>query len=367
MAKNTTRVGFCFDESGSMRSLKKPALASLNKQIREFCASALREKLDAHVSLKTFGGPIEDVHTVFSDVAVSAVREVREDEYNPSNSTPLLDCVSDMIDELSAAGNADRVPAAYLVLVVTDGQEYLSKRVTKEQLTKKISEKQGTDRWTFVFVTPPEGVSFLNALGISSGNIHVWAATEAGVETSTAATTSSISSYATQRAAGVTSTKTFYSDASKVTKKDLKELKDVTGDVKVFEAKQEEKNIREFVERRLRKTSLKGSSFYQLMKTEKEVQDYKKLILRDKKTGTLYFGDKIRSFLGLPDTGSVKLVPGNHGAFDVFVQSTSTNRIVPRGTSVIYYAAIGVPFTEGPSAPAANVGKRAGFRNRAVL
>jgi hypothetical protein len=74
------------------------------------------------------------------------------------------------------------------------------------------------------------------------------------------------------------------------------------------------------------------------------VQDYKKIALREKTTGKVLFGDEVRGFLNLPAHGDVKVEPGNFGDYDVFVQSTSTNRILPRGTKVLYYPAIGTAF-----------------------
>ena len=45
---------------------------------------------------------------------------------------------------------------------------------------------------------------------------------------------------------------------------------------------------------------IKDAAFYQLKKTEFAVQDYKKIIIRDKKTNALYGGDAVRQALGLP-------------------------------------------------------------------
>jgi hypothetical protein len=80
------------------------------------------------------------------------------------------------------------------------------------------------------------------------------------------------------------------------------------------------------------------------------VHDYKQIIIRDKKTGAVYSGAEARNLLGLPHNGNVKIIPGNHGAYDVFVQSTSVNRKLPVGTQVIYWSKVGQAFTEGPSA-----------------
>jgi hypothetical protein len=81
----------------------------------------------------------------------------------------------------------------------------------------------------------------------------------------------------------------------------------------------------------------KGCAFYQLTKTEKEVQDYKMIVIRDRNTGDVFAGVNARNLLNLPTSGTIRLAPGNHGKWDIFIQSTSTNRILLPGTSVLYW------------------------------
>ncbi len=111
------------------------------------------------------------------------------------------------------------------------------------------------------------------------------------------------------------------------------------------------RTIREFCEQKTKKPFLKGAAFYELIKPEKEVQDYKQIVIRDRTTGSVYAGANARHLLGLPDYGTVKLVPGDHSKYDVFVQSTSTNRKLTPHTRVLYFPDVGVAYTEGPSAP----------------
>jgi hypothetical protein len=54
--------------------------------------------------------------------------------------------------------------------------------------------------------------------------------------------------------------------------------------------------------------------------------------------------------LGLPRVGDARVRPGDHGKFDVFVQSTSVNRKLSYGTQVMYWENVGVAFKEGISA-----------------
>ena len=52
--------------------------------------------------------------------------------------------------------------------------------------------------------------------------------------------------------------------------------------------------------------------------------------------------------LGLPEVASAnaRVHPGDHGNYDIFIQSESTNRLLPAGTGVIYWEKQGVPFTQ---------------------
>jgi hypothetical protein len=87
---------------------------------------------------------------------------------------------------------------------------------------------------------------------------------------------------------------------------------------------------------------IKGAAFYQLVKTEKRVHDYKLVALRVKTSGKVYCGQEAREMLGIGGAvGTVRLVPGDHGKFDVFIQSTSVNRKIPRGTEVMYWPKFG--------------------------
>ena len=87
---------------------------------------------------------------------------------------------------------------------------------------------------------------------------------------------------------------------------------------------------------------IKGAAFYALIKTEKRVQPYKMVALRVKTSGKVYSGQEAREMLGIGQaTGIVRLIPGDHGKFDVFIQSTSINRKIAAGTEVMYWPQVG--------------------------
>lgn len=75
-------------------------------------------------------------------------------------------------------------------------------------------------------------------------------------------------------------------------------------------AKEEGSQIRDFVENRLGGAPmLKGAAFYQLVKTEDKIQDYKLIAIRDKESGAIYCGPMARQLIGLPQYGDARVRP----------------------------------------------------------
>ena len=172
-----------------------------------------------------------------------------------------------------------------------------------------------------------------------------------------------IGSYYTARSQGATSTGAFYTDLAGVSPKTVAaKCKDISDEVLLFPVMSpgEGLGIRKFLDTFCLggEPMLKGAAFYELTKAEKKVQDYKQLVIQDRKTGACYSGLEARNLLGIPLHGDIQLFLGNHANYTVFVQSTSVNRKLKAGTKVLYWERVGVPFTEGPSAPKGKRGKR---------
>ena len=75
--------------------------------------------------------------------------------------------------------------------------------------------------------------------------------------------------------------------------------------------------------------------YYELTKPEL-VQEYKEVAIVEKATGKIYVGDDARTLLGLPIGARIKVRPGDHAGFAVYVQSTSVNRRLAAGTTLLY-------------------------------
>lgn len=83
----------------------------------------------------------------------------------------------------------------------------------------------------------------------------------------------------------------------------------------------------------------KGNGFYEFSKAE-DIQERKEVVLVDKRNGDMYSGSKARDLIGLPygERGRISLADLKElrRKYDVFVQSTSNNRVLMPSTKFLY-------------------------------
>ena len=94
--------------------------------------------------------------------------------------------------------------------------------------------------------------------------------------------------------------------------------------------------IKKFVEQ-LGLDFVKGNAFYQLTKKE-TIQNYKSIVAKRKSDGNMISGEELREVLKIPKD-SVKKITVDHDDipdFDIFVQSTSYNRVLLPNTKFLY-------------------------------
>jgi hypothetical protein len=335
-------IGISRDHSGSMSSLARHAMNDYNQNIAAIKDAAEKQDIDTVVSVVECGrGNRGTVERTVINSGVSRLKPL-EAYVTDGSSTPLFDSVAELISILETAPDSKDPNVSFLVMAITDGAENSSK--TKgNALGKKISKLQATDRWTFVFRVPVGYGHTLCNLGIPSGNIQEWEQTEKGIKESSVQTTRAFTQYYATRASGQTATDSFYADLKGVTTKQVKDkLANISASVLFFPVRTGGEVIKPFIERKLGHTMRLGSAFYQLSKAEKAVQSNKLIAIRDKFSGDVYAGVNARDLLGLPKQGIIHLAPGDHGNFDVFIQSTSTNRNLVAGTEVMYWENVGL-------------------------
>jgi hypothetical protein len=140
--------------------------------------------------------------------------------------------------------------------------------------------------------------------------------------------------YMINRAAGQRGTRSFFTtDLSNIVTRDitktLTQLK--PSQYSIYDVRKKI-DIRSFVES-WEKQYIKGSSYYELMKPE-TIQAYKQIAVQNRKNGKIYNGDAARTLLNMP-AYEVKVSPGDHGDWRIFVQSTSVNRWLIPGTQLL--------------------------------
>ncbi len=336
--------GLARDHSGSMANIARFAARDYNDNIASIKEEAAAHNIDTVVSVVELGyGSTNQVRTVVSNSSVAALKPIAESTYSArGHGTPLFDAVGELIEQFQAVPDADDPSVSFVVFTTTDGGENASTKYSGASIAKLIKKLQMTDRWTFVFRVPFGYKDQLTRYGIPEGNIQEWEQSERGLQASTVATRSAFKGFYMAKAAGVNATDKFYADLSTVTLKEVKsELVDISKQVDVYEvdAANDGAQIRDFVNDQ-GITFVKGCAFYELKKTE-TVQGYKQIAIRDKTSGAVYSGFNARDLLGLPHSGDVKLAPGNHANYEIYVQSTSVNRKLTKGMGLMIW--VGVP------------------------
>lgn len=346
-------ITFVNDHSGSMAHLARAAAKDYNSMIDAVKNAASREMLDTVVSVVGVGFGPRGTSTK-RQVVISNPHVLKPiSNWSTEGGTPLFDGIHDAIDLMESLPDYNSPDVSFLLSVTTDGQEEHSTKNNRTVLANRIHQLQASGRWTLVFRVPQGGRRHLQGLNIPYENIQEWETSEAGMKVATAATTRAMDTYYSARAQGATSSTVFYANAQSV---NTAALVDITKDVSLYVVPDNLNGIeiRDFILKH-RMEYLKGAAFYQLTKTEARVQPSKLIAVRDRTTGKIYSGNEARNMLGLSTVNNIRLHPGDHGNFDIFIQSESVNRKLVGGTGVIYYPKIGKPFASDD--PALQYGK----------
>lgn len=316
--RQTTKMAFMLDCSGSMSGITED-VKKLFAQNLAAARSSVTANNDLYVSVYYFDDQLRKkhlnapVHSLSSDLP----------GYGAFGGTRLYDTIQEVAKQI-VSPNDDPKTTAYAIMMLTDGRDEGS--TTPAMLFKQfVLDKQATDRWTFTFLLPPGQVShFISATGVHPGNVQGWT----NVDNAAKEQSVGIQSYLATRGTGKAAVQTFFVNAP--TAKELAKLPTLTG-AKLWNV-DKEAVIQPFVESK-GLVFAPGQSYYLLMKREK-VQDYKNMLIVEK--GTKDIKADARKLLGLPASGTVAVKPGDFGKYEIYVQSNSHNRILPRGTKLIY-------------------------------
>jgi len=200
-----THVGIVLDRSSSMDTCRQETIDGLNNQL-----SKLREAdHDVRVTFVDFN---EDVNVRFVNKSIKDITNLTKSEYVPHGSTAMYDGVGaalDALNEIPVLGNY-----AYLLLIISDGQENSSRKVNASQLAERLKSLQATERWTITYLGSNQDLTKVaKELNIPMGNMRLYTSSQLGTVKGLAASANSVGDYMGMRSRGLCSTDAFAGQA----------------------------------------------------------------------------------------------------------------------------------------------------------
>ena len=146
MAKPKTYVTMILDQSGSMCGTKAQAVQGYNEQVQQMKLNSKEQ--DIFCSLITFNG------NVFEHLWCEPAEKLTEaaaDDYNTSGTTAMRDAVGYAIEKLQRTTDS-KEDVAYLVVIISDGEENASRHYSVEALRELKDSVDKTGKWTFTYM-----------------------------------------------------------------------------------------------------------------------------------------------------------------------------------------------------------------------
>jgi len=171
--KRVLHVAVVIDESGSMNNLKPFVVKTFNDQL-EVLKKESDEKLETRVSVLTFSYP-ERINFLRWETDVHEVEPMTEKEYNPDGGTALFDSIGMMMDRLREVDDYLSENSAFLLMIITDGEENSSRRYGYKQIKSLLDEMEATKRWTVTYYGS-EPKAMQENFNIHSGNTMTFSA-----------------------------------------------------------------------------------------------------------------------------------------------------------------------------------------------
>ena len=147
-SNRTTFVSFLLDETGSMESIKDDTIGGFNAYVEKLQETA-RAGSEILFSLVSFNS----THTRKRHVAepIGSVGRLRAADYQPQDSTPLIDASVKIIKATAEAVEKRTDDPAVVIVIQTDGQENVSVEYTNADLAALVKEKVKAG-WEFLFL-----------------------------------------------------------------------------------------------------------------------------------------------------------------------------------------------------------------------
>jgi uncharacterized protein YegL len=171
--KKVNHVGIVLDRSGSMSKVREEALSGLNEELVVLERNATEAGQKTTVTVTTFSTKVDEPRRLETGERVS------EDQYKCVGWTALADAMGATIESLQSIETSEGEDVAYLVTIVTDGQENHSRKHTMRDVSVMIKTLEAQGNWTFVFMGCDDNVfEVAKSLGVRDGNTTAFVQTD---------------------------------------------------------------------------------------------------------------------------------------------------------------------------------------------
>lgn len=204
--KTRTHVAIVLDRSSSMQAIREETIAGFNRQVNTIRENAKDQEI--RVSLVTFSDHSQEV---FWNKDVEALKELNHGNYVPFGNTAMYDAVGNVLERLVNLPDASDPNTAFLVLVVSDGQENCSRTFHSRTVAPLVKALTNTGRWTFTYVGANQDLTQIShELNIPLQNTMTWVASSAGSNQAWSNQQDASQVYFRSRAAGAMASTNFY-------------------------------------------------------------------------------------------------------------------------------------------------------------
>lgn len=322
-------IALVLDASASMSGHKDQLISIADAQIAHLARRSKELDQETRVTVYTFDSAVT---CAIYDRDVLRLPSIAG-HYKVGGNTALIDAVLKSQDDLAMTPEIYG-EHAFLTFVLTDGEEN-SSRGNANGLASRLMALPS--HWTVAVMVPnQQGKHEAKRFGFPADNIAIWDTTsKAGLEEVGAKIRQATEAWMFQRKSGVRGSRSLFSmgaDVLNVNAVNAAGLAPLARGKYIVVPVVYDSPVSDFVQACGLKFTL-GSCFYQLTKTE-TIQPHKDIAVLEKATGKVYAGAGARGVIGLPDS-EVRVKPDYNPLFDVYVQSTSTNRKLIAGTKLL--------------------------------
>jgi uncharacterized protein YegL len=205
--KKINYIALVIDKSGSMGHIRKQTINSINEQLDVL--QDAEDNQDDRVTVVTFNNKVDEPRFF------NLNERFAEEDYDPRGGTSLFDAIGRTVEMFQDVKVNEDEDVAYLLVVVSDGEENTSKEYTAEQISSIIKELEGQGNWTFTFIGADKNcLDRVRDIGIGLSNSTSFTASAYGMGVASSGMACGLMSYKNARGDGSKQVGNFYAGSA---------------------------------------------------------------------------------------------------------------------------------------------------------